>query len=193
MIWAAADSAVKMIESPGDREPAGRWRRLRAAVHADVLQRGFDPDRNTFTQHYGSATVDASLLRLPLLGFLSAADPRMAGTVQAICRELDDSGVLLRYQARPPADTDGLPPGEAGYLPGSFWLAQALAAAGQLEQARRVYTALLALRNDVGLLPEGYDPLRRRFAGNYPLAGSHIGLIMTARALTQNGQFARSG
>jgi GH15 family glucan-1,4-alpha-glucosidase len=193
MIWAAADSAVKMIESPGDREPAGRWRRLRAAVHADVLQRGFDPDRNTFTQHYGSATVDASLLRLPLLGFLSAADPRMAGTVQAICRELDDSGVLLRYQARPPADTDGLPPGEAGYLPGSFWLAQALAAAGQMEQARRVFTALLALRNDVGLLAEGYDPLRRRLAGNYPLAGSHIGLIMTARALTRNGQFARSG
>jgi GH15 family glucan-1,4-alpha-glucosidase len=193
MIWAAADSAVKMIESFGDHGPAARWRRLRAAVRADVLQRGFDPDRNTFTQHYGSASVDASLLRLALLGFLSAADPRMAGTVQAIRRELDDSGVLLRYQARPPADTDGLPPGEAGYLPGSFWLAQALAAAGQLEQARRVYTALLALRNDVGLLAEGYDPLRRRFAGNYPLAGSHIGLVMTARALTQNGQFARSG
>jgi GH15 family glucan-1,4-alpha-glucosidase len=194
MIWTAADSAVKMIESSGEREPAaGRWRRLRAAVRADVLQRGFDPDRNTFTQHYGSATVDASLLRLPLLGFLSAADPRMAGTVAAICRELDDSGVLLRYQARPPTDTDGLPPGEAGYLPGSFWLAQALAAAGQMEQARRVYTALLGLRNDVGLLAEGYDPLRRRLAGNYPLAGSHIGLIMTARALTQNGQFARSG
>ncbi len=187
MIWSAADSAVKLIESFGDRGPAGRWRRLRAAVHANMLERGYDPDRNTFTQHYGSAGVDVSLLRLPLLGFLAAADPRMAGTVDAICRELDDSGVLLRYQARPPAETDGLPPGEAGYLPGSFWLAQTLAAAGQTERARRVYTAVLGLRNDVGLLAEGYDPLRRRLAGNYPLAGSHIGLIMTAQALTRNG------
>jgi GH15 family glucan-1,4-alpha-glucosidase len=193
MIWAAADSAVKLIESFGDRGPAARWRRLRSAVHADVLERGYNPDRNTFTQHYGSDAVDVSLLRLPLLGFLAAADPRMAGTVDAICRELDDSGVLLRYQARSPADTDGLPPGEAGYLPGSFWLARTLAAAGHMEQARRVYTAVLGLRNDVGLLAEGYDPLRRRLAGNYPLAGSHIGLVMTARALTQNGQFARSG
>ena len=193
MIWAAADSAVKMIESFGDQGPAARWRRLRAAVHADVLARGYDQDRNTFTQHYSSAAMDASLLHLPLLGFLSAADPRMAGTVEAISRELDDGGVLLRYQTRTPADADGLPPGEAGYLPGSFWLAQALAAAGRMEEARRVYTALLGLRNDVGLLAEGYDPLRRRFAGNHPLAGSHIALIMTARALTQNGQFARSG
>ena len=193
MIWTAADSAVKMIESSGDRGPARRWRRLRAAVRGDVLERGYDPDRNTFTQYYGSATMDASLLRLPLLGFLGAADPRMAGTIEAVTRELDDSGVLLRYQARPPADTDGLPPGEAGYLPASFWLAQALAAAGHLEQAHRVYTALLGLRNDVGLLAEGYDPLRRRFAGNHPLAGSHIGLIMTARALIQNGHFARPG
>ena len=193
MIWTAADSAVKMIESFGDRGPARRWRRLRAAVRGDVLERGYDPDRNTFTQFYGSAAMDASLLRLPLLGFLGAADPRMAGTIEAVTRELDDSGVLLRYQARPPADTDGLPPGEAGYLPASFWLAQALAAAGHMEQAHRVYTALLGLRNDVGLLAEGYDPLRRRFAGNHPLAGSHIGLIMTARALIQDGHFARSG
>ncbi len=193
MIWAAADSAVKMIESFGDRGPVKRWRRLRSAVRADVLERGYDPDRNTFTQHYGSAGVDASLLRLPLLGFLPAADPRIAGTVGAIIRELDDSGVLLRYQTHLPGDTDGLPSGEAGYLPGSFWLARVLAAAGRTEEARRLYTALLGLRNDVGLLAEGYDPLRRRLAGNHPLAGSHIGLIMTARALTQIGQFAPSG
>jgi GH15 family glucan-1,4-alpha-glucosidase len=193
MIWAAADSAITTIESFGDHGPVRRWRRLRAAIHADVLDRGYDPDRNTFTQHYGSSAVDVSLLRLPLIGFLPAADPRIAGTVKAIARELDDSGVLLRYQARAPADGDGLPPGEAGYLPGSFWLAQALAAAGHTEQARQLYTALLGLRNDVGLLAEGYDPLRRRFAGNHPLAGSHIALIMTAQALTENGQFARSG
>ncbi len=171
MIWTAANSAVKMIESFGDRGPAGRWRRLRTAVRADVLARGYDPDRNTFTRYYGSAAMDASLLQLPLLGFLKATDPRAAGTVEAIIRDLDDSGVLLRYQAQPPGDADGLPPGEAGYLPASFWLAQVLAAAGHMEQARGVYTGLLGLRNDVGLLAEGYDPLRRRFAGNHPLAG----------------------
>ncbi len=129
-IWAAADSAVKMIESFGDSGPLRRWRRLRSAVRASVLERGYNLDRNTFTEYYGSAAVDASLLRLPGLGFVPAADPRMAGTVQAIRRELDDSGVLLRYLTHPPADSDGLPPGEAGYLPGSFWLAQVLAAAG---------------------------------------------------------------
>ena len=192
-IWAAADSAVKMIESFGDSGPLRRWRRLRSAVRASVLERGYNLDRNTFTEYYGSAAVDASLLRLPGLGFVPAADPRMAGTVQAIRRELDDSGVLLRYLTHPPADSDGLPPGEAGYLPGSFWLAQVLAAAGRTEEAHRVYQTLLGLRNDVGLLAEGYDPLRRRFTGNHPLAGSHIGLIMTARALTQIGQFAPSG
>jgi GH15 family glucan-1,4-alpha-glucosidase len=193
MIWAAADSAVKLIESFGDRGPVKRWRRLRSAVRADLLGHGYDPARNTFIQHYGSAAVDVSLLRLPALGFLPAADPRMAGTLDAITRELDDSGVLLRYLTYPPADTDGLPSGEAGYLPGSFWLAQVLAAAGRTKEARRLFTALLGLRNDVGLLAEGYDPLRRRLTGNHPLAGSHIGLIMTARALTQIGQFAPSG
>ena len=155
---------MKFIESFGDRGPAGRWRRLRTAVRADVLARGYDPERNTFTRYYGSAAMDASLLQLPLLGFLKATDPQATGTVEAIIRDLDDSGVLLRYQAQPPGDADGLPPGEAGYLPASFWLAQVLAAAGHMEQARGVYTGLLGLRNDVGLLAEGYDPLRRRFA-----------------------------
>ena len=184
MVWAAADAAVQMIDWFGDPEPAGPWRRLRAEVQADVLDRGFDPERNRFAQRYGSASVDAALLQLPLLGFLAASDPRMAGTMQAIGRDLDDSGVLLRYQAQCPADADGLPPGEAGYLPGTFWLARSLAAAGRPAQARQVFTALLELRNDVGLLAEGYDPLRRRFAGNHPLAGTHLELINTARALS---------
>ncbi|HUY49716.1 MAG TPA: glycoside hydrolase family 15 protein [Streptosporangiaceae bacterium] len=184
MIWAAADAAIKMIERFGDSGPADRWRRLRAAVRADVLERGYDPERNTFTQRYGSAAVDVGLLQLPLLGFRPLSDPAMAGTVDAIGQDLDDSGVLLRYRAHGPADTDGLPPGEAGYLPGSFWLAQSLAAVGRAAQARRVFAALLDLRNDVGLLAEGYDPLRRRFAGNHPLAGSHIALVVTAQALS---------
>jgi GH15 family glucan-1,4-alpha-glucosidase len=192
MIWAAADSAIKMIERFGDQGPLDRWRQLRDAVRDDLLARGFDRERNTFIQRYGSPAVDASLLQLPLLGFLPADDPRMTGTTAAIARDLDDSGILLRYQPHPPADTDGLPPGQAGYLPGSFWLAQSLAAAGQAAQARRIFAALLELRNDVGLLAEGYDPLRRRFAGNYPLAGAHIGLVSAAAALGQAGQPART-
>jgi GH15 family glucan-1,4-alpha-glucosidase len=191
MIWAAADSAIKMIERFGDQGPLDRWRQLREVVRDDLLTRGFDREHNTFIQRYGSPAVDASLLQLPLLGFLPADDPRMSGTVQAIARDLDDSGILLRYQPHPPADTDGLPPGQAGYLPGSFWLAQNLAAAGHAAQARRVFAALLELRNDVGLLAEGYDPLRRRFAGNYPLAGAHISLVSAAAALSQAGQPAR--
>jgi GH15 family glucan-1,4-alpha-glucosidase len=188
MIWTAADSAIKMIERFGDQGPLDRWRRLRDAVRDDLLARGFDRERNTFIQRYGSPAVDASLLQLPLLGFLPADDPRMTGTTAAIARDLDDSGILLRYQPHPPADTDGLPPGQAGYLPGSFWLVQSLAAAGHAPQARRVFAALLELRNDVGLLAEGYDPLRRRFAGNYPLAGAHISLVSAAAALSQAGQ-----
>jgi GH15 family glucan-1,4-alpha-glucosidase len=193
MIWAAADSATKLIERFGEAGPADRWRRLRAAVHADLLERGFDAERNTFTQRYGSPAVDASLLQLPLLGLLPADDPRMAGTVDAVARELDDSGVLLRYRADRPTDTDGLPPGEAGYLPASFWLAQSLAATGRATQARQVFTALLEVRNDVGLLAEGYDPLRRRLAGNHPLAGAHIGLISAARAVSLTGAPASPG
>jgi GH15 family glucan-1,4-alpha-glucosidase len=117
----------------------------------------------------------------------------MAGTVQTIARDLDDSGILLRYQPHSSADTDGLPPGEAGYLPGSFWLAQSLAATGQAAHARQVFASVLELRNDVGLMAEGYDPLRRRFAGNHPLAGAHIGLVSAALALSLPGQPARPG
>lgn len=186
MVWAAADAAVTMIDRFGDPEPAGGWHRLRAQVHADVLDRGFDLDRRSFTQRYGAASVDAALLQLPLLGFLPADDPRLTGTIEAIGRELDDSGVLLRYQPQGPADADGLPPSAVGYLPGSFWLARCLAAAGRPAQARAVFTAVLELRNDVGLLAEGYDPLRRRFAGNHPLAAAHSELISTAVALSMD-------
>jgi GH15 family glucan-1,4-alpha-glucosidase len=184
MIWAAADAAVTLIERFGDGGTAGRWRRLRAAVHADVLERGYDAGKNTFVQSYGSTALDASLLRLPLIGFLPPGDSRMAGTVDAIVHELDDSGVLPRYRAGGQCTADGLPPGEGGYLPGSFWLAQCLALLGRASQARRVFTGLLELRNDVGLLAEAYDPLRRRFAGNHPLAGSHIALVVTAASLS---------
>ena len=183
LIWAAADAAVTLARQFGERRPARDWHRLRGAVHADVLARGYDPGRNTFTQRYGCPLTDASLLQLPLLGFLPADDPRVTGTVEAICRDLDDSGVLLRYRTDRAAEADGLPPGEAASLPATFWLAEMLAAAGESARARAVFTRLLDLRNDVGLLAEGYDPLRRRFAGNFPLAAAHLGLVATARAL----------
>ena len=149
--------------------------------------------RNTFTQRYGCALTDASLLQLPLLGFLPADDPRVTGTAEAVCRDLDDSGVLLRYRTDRAADADGLPPGEAASLPATFWLAEMLAAAGESARARAVFTRLLDLRNDVGLLAEGYDPLRRRFAGNFPLAAAHLGLIATARALSRAGTSRHPG
>ena len=190
LIWAAADAASTLADQFGERRPAEDWHRLRASVHADVLAHGYDPGRNTFVQRYGSTATDASLLQLPLLGFLPADDPRITGTAEAVCRDLDDSGVLLRYRT---AGADGLPPGDAASLPATFWLAEMLAAAGQMAPARAVFSRLLALRNDVGLLAEGYDPLRRRFAGNFPLAASHLGLIATARALSRAGTSRQPG
>jgi GH15 family glucan-1,4-alpha-glucosidase len=183
MVWAAADAAVKMIERFGDAGPAGRWRKLRAEVRADVLDQGYDTSGETFVQHYSGAGVDVSLLRLAQLGFLPPGDPRIAGTVAAVERELDCGGVLLRYQEDPGDSLDGLPPGGAGYLPGTFWLAQCYAVAGRGRDARRVFAGLLALGNDVGLLPEDYDPLRRRAAGNFPLTASHVAAATTAGML----------
>ncbi len=128
--------------------------------------------------------VDASLLRLAQLGFLPPSDARMSGTVGAIARDLDRGGVLLRYQPDPADSLDGgLPPGGSGYLPATFWLAQCYAAAGRGTEARATFTSALELRNDVGLLPEEYDPLRRRFAGNFPLTASHAAAVATAAAL----------
>ena len=184
MVWAAADAAVKMIERFGDAGPAGRWRKLRAEVRSDVLEHGYDTSGETFVQHYSGTGVDASLLRLGQLGFLPPRDARMSGTVDAIARDLDRGGVLLRYQQDPADSLDGgLPPGGSGYLPATFWLAQCYAAAGRGTEARRAFTGALELRNDVGLLPEEYDPLRRRFAGNFPLTASHAAAVATAAAL----------
>jgi GH15 family glucan-1,4-alpha-glucosidase len=183
MVWAAADAAVKMIERFGDPGPADRWRRLRAEVRADVLDRGYDTGAATFVQAYEKPGADASLLRLGLLGFLPPGDERLRGTVSRAARELDRGGVLLRYEEDPGDSVDGMPPGDGGYLPATFWLAQCTAAMGRASDARQVFTGLLELRNDVGLLSEEYDPLRRRLAGNYPLTASHVALAGTAMAL----------
>jgi GH15 family glucan-1,4-alpha-glucosidase len=162
-----------------------RWRQVRAAIHTDVCRQGYDAGLEAFVQSYGSKLLDASLLMIPLVGFLPATDPRMLGTVRAIRRHLVTDGLVARYQTQP--DVDGLPPGEGAFLACTFWLADNLALQGQVAEAQELFERLLALRNDVGLLSEEYDPAARRLLGNFPQAMSHMSLINTARNLSRQG------
>jgi GH15 family glucan-1,4-alpha-glucosidase len=185
MAWVAVDRSIKAVERFGQAGPVDEWRTLRDRIHADVCTRGFDPERAAFVQSYGAKELDASLLMIPLVGFLRASDPRMRGTVDAISRELVHDGFVLRY---PTAETiDGLPPGEGVFLPCTFWLADNLALQGRHGEAREIFERLLALRNDVGLLSEEYDPHARRLLGNFPQAFTHVGLVNTARNLGRRG------
>jgi GH15 family glucan-1,4-alpha-glucosidase len=181
MAWVAVDRAIKTVESYGVEGPVDGWRALRARIHDDVCRRGFDSKRNSFVQHYGSHDLDASLLLMPITGFLPAEDPRVVGTVDAIRRELTVDGFVQRY--RPRSDLDGLPAGEGVFLACSFWLADNLALQGRHREARELFERLLALRNDVGLLAEEYDPVQKRFLGNFPQAFSHVALVNTAMNL----------
>ncbi|MFE4372148.1 glycoside hydrolase family 15 protein [Streptomyces sp. NPDC056835] len=184
MAWVAADRAVKTLEdNPALRGDVGRWRAMRDEVHREVCERGYDPERNTFTQSFGSAELDAATLLIPRVGFLPPDDPRVIGTVDAVRAELGHGGFLRRYSTTGPS-VDGLPGGEGTFLVCSFWLADALHMTGRTEEARELFERLLALRNDVGLLAEEYDPVARRQLGNYPQAFSHIGLVVTALTLT---------
>jgi GH15 family glucan-1,4-alpha-glucosidase len=178
MAWVAFDRAVKAIYQYGHEGPADRWRAIRDAIHAEVCREGFDPEQGAFVQSYGSKHLDAGLLVIPMVGFLPPTDPRFIGTVGAIERGLMEDGFVRRYVADP--EVDGLPPGEGAFLLCTFWLADALALIGRIDDARRVFNRLLAIRNDVGLLSEAYDPMSRRLLGNFPQAFSHIGLINTA-------------
>ncbi len=182
MAWVAMDRAVKAVEWFGLPGEAGRWRCLRREIHEQVCQAGFNPEVNSFVQFYGSQEPDASLLMLPLVGFLPADDPRMRGTVDYIQRVLLRDGFVARYPTHP--EIDGLPEGEGAFLICTFWLADNLALAGRRDEAVSLFERLLALRNDVGLLSEQYDPEARRLLGNFPQAFSHVGLINTARGLT---------
>lgn len=185
MAWVAIDRAVKAIERFGESGPCEQWRRLRDEIHTQVCEQGFDKQLNSFVQYYGSKALDSSLLMLPLVGFLPATDPRMVGTVEAIERGLMRDGFVDRYDTRD--NVDGLPPGEGVFLLCSFWLADNLALLGRKEEALELYDRLLALRNDVGLLSEEYDPKTGRLVGNFPQAFSHVGLINTARNLSHAG------
>jgi GH15 family glucan-1,4-alpha-glucosidase len=185
MAWVAMDRAVKSVEEFGLKGEASKWRQLRSQIHEDVCRKGFDPTLNSFVQYYGSKEPDASLLMLPLVGFLPATDPRMRGTVDYIQRRLVRNGFVDRYLPVP--QVDGLPPGEGSFLLCTFWLADNLALQGRYGEATELFERLLGLRNDVGLLSEQYDPEARRMVGNFPQAFSHVGLINTARNLTRRG------
>lgn len=187
LAWVAFDRAVKAVERYGQEGPVDRWRRLRAEVHEEVCRRGWDSHKKAFVQYYGATDLDASLLLLPLVGFLPASDPRVRSTVEAIERELVVDGFVLRYPHHESREVDGLPPGEGAFLPCTFWLVDNLALLGRSVEARVLFERLLALRNDVGLLSEEYDPVRRRLVGNFPQAFTHVALINTARNLTASG------
>ncbi|MEO8063607.1 MAG: glycoside hydrolase family 15 protein [Pseudomonadota bacterium] len=178
MAWVAIDRAIKAAEEFSLSGPLDHWRETRARIHADVCKQGFDSKRGTFVQFYGSQEVDASLLMIPLVGFLPAEDPRVRGTIEAIGRELLVDGLVLRYHTS--ATDDGLPPGEGAFLACSFWYVDNLALLGRHAEANELFEHLLTLRNDVGLLAEEYDPRAKRQLGNFPQAFSHVALISSA-------------
>lgn len=189
MAWVAIDRAILDIERFGVEGPLDRWKALRTQIHDDVCRHGFHERLNSFVQYYGSTELDASLLMIPLVGFLPASDPRVKGTVRAIEERLRVDGFLLRYAAS--NAVDGLPPGEGVFLPCSFWLADNYVLAERREEATALYERLLGLCNDVGLLSEEYDPHARRLLGNFPQALSHIALIDTATNLARRAGAAR--
>ena len=182
MAWVAFDRVVKDVERFGQAGPVDRWRALRDQVHDDVCRKAYDPSRNTFVQYYGAKALDASLLMMPLVGFLPPSDPRIRGTVEAIERELVRDGFVARYPTR--ESVDGLPPGEGTFIACTFWLADNLALLGRRDDARDCFERLLGLANDVGLLSEEYDPDAKRLVGNFPQAFAHVSLVNTAYNLS---------
>jgi len=182
MAWVAFDRAIKDAERFNLDGPVDEWRRTRDTMHERICTEGFDKKRNTFTQYYGSTEADASLLMLPLVGFIDANDPRMRGTVQAIERDLLVDGFVRRYRTH--EDIDGLPPGEGVFFACTFWLADNYSLQGRHDDAVRIFEKLLALRNDVGLMAEQFDGGTKGLLGNFPQAFSHVMLINTARNLS---------
>jgi GH15 family glucan-1,4-alpha-glucosidase len=179
MVWVAFDRAVRSVEDYGFDGPVDRWRAVRDEIHRDVCERGFDAELGSFTQSYGSKELDASLLLLPLVGFLPATDPRIRGTIEAVERELLQDGFVLRYRTKEEG-VDGLPPGEGVFLPCSFWLVDCYELLGRHDDAHELFGRLAELANDVGLLAEEYDPKAGRLLGNFPQAFTHLALVNTA-------------
>jgi GH15 family glucan-1,4-alpha-glucosidase len=178
MAWVAFDRAVLLAEQLKYEAPLERWKTIRDAIHAEICTLAFNKKKNSFVQAYGSEELDASLLLMPLVGFLPGSDPRIKGTVSAIERELMPDGLVLRYDTS--RVEDGLPPGEGVFLACSFWMVSSLKAVGRKRDAEALFEKLLALRNDLGLLAEEYDVKSRRMVGNFPQAFSHIALVNAA-------------
>jgi GH15 family glucan-1,4-alpha-glucosidase len=183
MAWVAIDRAIRSAEEFDLEAPLNDWRHLRQRIHDEVCDKGFDAERGSFVQAYGSKHLDASLLMIAKVGFLPVTDPRVAGTIAAIERDLLHDGFVLRYDTK--SDIDGLPAGEGAFLACSFWLADNYLLQGRIDDAGRLFRRLVSLCNDVGLLAEEYDPVARRQTGNFPQAFSHVALINTARNLSR--------
>ena len=200
MAWVAVDRAITTLEEWPDLEgPIERWRELRQAIFDEVCTRGYNEDAGAFTQYYGSDQLDASLLRIPLVGFLPPSDPRVIATINAIKTSLVDEGLVLRYRthdasvdttAGATAGVDGLTGREGAFLACSFWLVDCLHLIGRTEDAHELFTRLLSLRNDLGLLSEEYDTAAQRLVGNFPQAFSHVSLVNTAYRLGRPNQSA---
>jgi GH15 family glucan-1,4-alpha-glucosidase len=186
LAWVAFDRAVQSVERWDLRGPLDRWRQLRAEVHDEVCREAFNVELGSFTQAYGSDELDASTLLIPLVGFLPADDPRVAGTIDAIKRDLTRDGFVERYKVEERNVVDGLPGGEGVFLPCSFWLVDALLMQERDDEARELFEKLLAIRNDLGLISEEYDPVAKRLLGNYPQAFTHVGLVNSAYNLSHH-------
>jgi GH15 family glucan-1,4-alpha-glucosidase len=186
MAWVAVDRTIKDFERLGLPGPIDEWRALRNTIHEDICKNGFNPGLGSFVQSYNSNVLDASLLQIPLLGFLPASDPRVVGTIDAIQRNLAVDGLVLRYDTR--KSTDGVAGHEATFLLCSFWLVDCLVMLGRLDEAQSLFDRLLSLRNDLGLLAEEYDPVSHRLLGNFPQAFSHLGLVNSALSLGGTAQ-----
>jgi GH15 family glucan-1,4-alpha-glucosidase len=192
MAWVAFDRAVRMCEEFGRDGPVERWRAVRDEIHAEVLERGWSDERGSFVQSYDSDRLDASALVFPLVGFLPVDDSRVVSTVETIRRELTHDGLVLRYHTEDDG-VDGLPAGEGIFLACSFWLVEVLALQGRREEGRELFDRLLALRNDVGLLAEEYDPRSGRLLGNFPQAFTHLALVEAALSLAEGHAMREPG
>jgi GH15 family glucan-1,4-alpha-glucosidase len=186
MAWVAYDRAIKSAEQFNLEGPLDHWRELRATIHAQVCDQGWNPTLNSFVQAYGSNALDASVLLIPLLGFLPPHDPRVIGTVNAIERDLTHDGLVKRYHTE--EVVDGLPPGEGTFLACSFWLVDNLALQNRYDEAHAMFGRLVGLANDVGLLSEEYDTVAKRQVGNFPQAFSHVALVHTGMNLMRHEQ-----
>jgi GH15 family glucan-1,4-alpha-glucosidase len=180
MAWVAFDRAVRSVETQGLDGPVDRWRVIRDTIRTEVCAKGFDEELGSFTQSYGSKEVDASLLMLPLVGFLPASDVRIQGTIDVVQRELVENGFVLRYRTHETGDVDGLPAGEGVFLPCSFWLVDCLELLERHDEAHALFERLISLVNDVGLISEEYDPVAKRMLGNFPQAFTHLALVNSA-------------